>query len=135
MPERPMRPCCTTTSILLWEANQTKITLYAKTKWFTVATFCSNSRKFQILCVIPVRSKVVDRSFFCIRQNDNWFQNMLADLLSDYILVLIDVHGQSIFILKTDICNAYMVIHPHRKMTTSILIGSWFIRHLHVFVH
>ena len=36
----------------------------------------------------------------------------------DYILVLIDMNGNSILILKTDICNAYIIIYPRRMMTT-----------------
>ena len=43
------------------------------------------------------------------------------DLLGD--LAIIAVFGHTLLVLKTDICNAYMGIHPRRMMVFS-LFGS-----------
>ena len=94
------------------------------TKWLTVGTFCSNTQKLLILCVIPKVIPVgcsVAEMFFLVKQIDNWFRNnMLTDLLVD--LAIIAVHRQTILICKTDICNAFMSIHSRRIIGSSFFI-------------
>ena len=46
--------------------------------------------------------------------------SMALDLLRD--LAVNVVYGHTILILKRDICNAYMSIHPRRMMTSSLFI-------------
>ena len=50
-------------------------------------------------------------------------------------LNFIAVHGHMILILKSDVCSAYMSIHTHEMMASSIFIANWFIRNLYVFIH
>ena len=46
-------------------------------------------------------------------------------------LTVIAMHSHTILILKTDICNAYMSIHPNR-MTSSLFSNVWFIRYFYI---
>ena len=45
---------------------------------------------------------------------------MLTDLSEDLAIIAVYVH--TIFILKTDVCSAYMSIHPCRMMAASLFI-------------
>ena len=77
----------------------------------TVAKFCMNTRELQILCVIPVGSTVAERSFSFTRPINSWLPNsILTNVLGD--LAIKAVHGRTILILKTNMCNAYMSINP-----------------------
>ena len=59
-----------------------------------------------------------------MRQHYNWPCNsMLTDLLGYFFIVAVHVH--TILILKTDIYNAYMNIHPRRMMVSSLFIGNF----------
>ena len=59
-----------------------------------------------------------------MRQHYNWPCNsMLTDLLGYLFIVAVHVH--TILILKTDIYNAYMNIHPLRMMVSSLFIGNF----------
>ena len=70
-------------------------------------------------CVVPVGSTVTKKTFVCIRLINNWLCNsMLTDLLGN--LAIIAVHDHAIFILKTDIRNIYMSIHPRGMMVSSL---------------
>ena len=62
------------------------------------------------------------KSFCCIRQINNWLRNsMLTNLLGDLAVLL---HGHTILIFKLETYSAYMSIHPHRMMASSLFIGS-----------
>ena len=47
---------------------------------------------------------------------------MLINLLGDLAIITVQYHP--IFVLKTDIFDAYMNIHPRRMMASSLFIGS-----------
>lgn len=59
----------------------------------------------------------------------NWIHNrlrpsILTDLLGAFFVI--SMHGQMILVLKINICNAYMSIHPHRIIfwaTLSFVVG------------
>ena len=42
------------------------------------------------------------------------------------------MHGQIIIILKTDIVNAYISVHPHGIVPPLLFIDTWFIRYLYI---
>ena len=58
---------------------------------------------------------------------------MLTDLLRD--LAIITIHAHTILLLKTDICNANMIIQPRRMMTSGLFINSLLIRYFYIFIH
>ena len=55
------------------------------------------------------------------------------DLLGDLEIVVIHVH--TIVILKIDIHNTCMTIHPSMKIASSRFIGRWIIRYLRNYNH
>ena len=46
----------------------------------------------------------------------------MTDLLENLVIIAVSGHT----ILKTDICSAYMSIHPRSMMASSVFIDSWF---------
>ena len=70
-----------------------------------------NIRELQILYVIPVGSTLTEKYFSDIRQIENRW-------------TIISMHSNTIFVSKTDLCNAYMSIHARRMMTSSLFIDS-----------
>ena len=118
-----------------WQIDQMKIALHATTKWFTIASFCSDTHELvKILCAILIGSTVQERSFSCIWQINDWLSiSLLKDQLGDFAITA--VHSHTILILKTDIYSAFMRIHPPRMMSSSLFIDSWFIKYLYIFIH
>ena len=55
---------------------------------------------------------------------------MLIDLLR--LLAINAVNGHLILILQTDICNAYMSIHPYKMMAYSLFVDAWFIKYVYI---
>ena len=58
---------------------------------------------------------------------------MLTDLWGD--IAIVPVHGHTILIFKTDICNACLNIHPREIMASSLSIGCRFIRYLYIIIY
>lgn len=75
-----------------------------------------------------------ERSFSFKIWIQNWLRNsMLTDLLG--YLAVYAMHGSTILISKTSICNAYMSIPCHRMMAYSWyshFIYIWCIRYLYI---
>ena len=110
-----------------WQIDQMKITLHATTKWFTIASFCSDTHELvKILCAILIGSTVQERSFSCIWQINDWLSiSLLKDQLGDFAITA--VHSHTILILKTDICHAYISITlvGWRCLTFYWQLSSW----------
>ena len=69
-------------------------------------------------------------SFPCIRLIENWLQNgVLTDLLGG--LPITPLHRHTIVILKADLCSAYMSIHPHRMIVSSLFSDTLFVGYLY----
>ena len=87
-------------------------------------TFFQNTREFlKILCVRHVERVREERNISFITWISNYLCNsILTDLLGE--LVVDAIHGHRILILKIVIYNAYMSIHSHRIMASSLLIDS-----------
>ena len=87
-------------------------------------TFFQTTREFlKILCVRHVERVREERNISFITWISNYLCNsILTDLLGE--LVVDAIHGHRILILKIVIYNAYMSIHTHRIMASSLLIDS-----------
>ena len=96
------------------------------------ATFYLDTRELlKILCVFPVGSMEPEKSFSFKIWIHNWLCNsMLIDILG--YLAVNTMHGSTILISKTSICNVSMSTPLHRMMTYSLFIYILFIRYLYI---
>ena len=77
------------------------------------------------------------RSLICIFLYKTYWQYFCNSILTYLLgeLSIITVHVQPIIILKTDICTAYMNIHPRWMMASFLFLFNWVIRYLYFFIH
>ena len=122
----------------VWQRNKILLCHYQHTfmvNWSEEDQFASDNKAIHyryILLEHPRTSDTVchscrkhgDREVFSVKDRYNWLRNtIMTDLLEN--LVIIAVSGHTI-LLKTDICSAFMSIHPLSMMASSLFIDSWF---------
>ena len=87
-------------------------------KMIHVATFYSNTRENQILCVIPVESRVTERPFSYIRRINNYYIDRSVKECCHH-----------------SCAGSYNASFKIRYILEHSYPCSWFVRHLFYFVH